>query len=196
VLKRIVHPTPMSVSRIDLAHQKRPAFDIPLGLDLINAGWIAPYGKGTNADLLITFHKIGNDKSGQDQWIVSFPNPADGIQEFDSPPGSPAAQSDLRSPHEAPVDGYLPKLIRSRTWLPGGGVTSTFGPHKNYILRLHTSLDEKGNIKTAHYGKIYGELDSYFWALVNIEPNSRNIESDPTRNLPRTSYPKAMVGPP
>lgn len=196
VLKKVVSPTPMCVSRIDLAHQKRPAFETPLGLDLVSGDWVAPYGKGSNADLLITFHKIGDDKTGEDQWIISFPNPADGIQEFDSPPGSPAAQSDLRSPYEAPLDGYQPKLVRARTWHPGSAITSTFAPHKNYILRFHTSLDEKGNIKAANYGKIYGEFDSYFWALVNPEPNSRNIESDPSRNLPRTSYANATVGPP
>jgi hypothetical protein len=47
---------------------------------------------------------------------------------------------------------------------------------------VRTVLDEMGNIKSAHYGKIYGDFMQFKYYL-NPTPNDRNIEFDPKRNL-------------
>ena len=62
---------------------------------------------------------------------------------------------------------------------------------ENYFFRVRTKEDAQGNIVSALYGKIYGEFNngsgigdkvSYTYYL-NSEPNSLNMEFDPSRNL-------------
>jgi hypothetical protein len=43
-------------------------------------------------------------------------------------------------------------------------------------------LDEKGNVKSANYGKIYGDFMNFRYCF-NPEVNSRNVEFDPKQNL-------------
>ena len=62
----------------------------------------------------------------------------------------------------------------------------------NYFFRIRTLLDEQGKIKSALYGKIYGNFKfggateggflnwDYY---LNPEFNSLNMEFDPERNL-------------
>jgi hypothetical protein len=95
VLKKIIHPVPMYVNRVDIAHRKAPAIDKPVGFDLTVGDFVAPYGKGTNARMFFTWHVDydTNDlsatygKQNSHGWdgktTISFPNPGDGIQEFD-----------------------------------------------------------------------------------------------------------------
>jgi hypothetical protein len=47
---------------------------------------------------------------------------------------------------------------------------------------VRTVLDEQGNVKSALYGKIYGDF-MHFSYYLNPTPNSRNVEFDPKRNL-------------
>jgi hypothetical protein len=51
-------------------------------------------------------------------------------------------------------------------------------------------LDEQGNIKSAHYGKIYGDFLNFCYYF-NPDSNSLNMEFDPGRNL--ASDPAAVV---
>jgi hypothetical protein len=55
--------------------------------------------------------------------------------------------------------------------------------HKNYIFRVNTALDEKGNIKSAQYGKIYGDFEEALTTYLNAETNSRELEFDMQHNL-------------
>ncbi len=43
-------------------------------------------------------------------------------------------------------------------------------------------MDERGNIVSAHYGKIYGDFMQFSYYL-NPTPNDRNVEFDPKQNL-------------
>jgi HEAT repeats len=196
VLKKVLNPTPMYINRVDIAHKKHPAADKALGFDLINGDWNAPYGRGTNTHLFFTWHTDKDTNGGWDNTLtVGFPNLGDGIQEFDVP--SDLGDSDLRSPYEAPKDGYQSQLIKLQSWHKNRPGTNTYDHlHKNYFLRVQTLLDENGKVKSAQYGKIYGDFESLFWTLLNPEVNSRNIESDPKRNFPRDPRPNVNVGPP
>jgi hypothetical protein len=111
---------------------------------------------------------------------VSFPNPADGIQEFyvsDTEKGS-----DLRSPHEAPPEGYQPQWAQTDNRKPGRPVNTNQDPNRNYFFRIHTILDAGGTVKSAFYGKIYGDFMQFRYYL-NPTPNDRNIEFDPKQDL-------------
>ena len=47
---------------------------------------------------------------------------------------------------------------------------------------VSTVLDANGNVKSALYGKIYGDFMKFTYYL-NPTPNSRNMEFDPKNNL-------------
>lgn len=47
---------------------------------------------------------------------------------------------------------------------------------------MRTVLDEKGHVKSALYGKIYGDF-MHFRYYLNPTSNSRNVEFDPEQNL-------------
>src|SRR5579884_888443 len=173
VLKKVIEPIPMYAKWIN-THVPLP--DKPFGYDLMVGDWVAPYGKGSKGDILFSRH---TEKMSNGQTVttlaVSFPNQGDGIQEFDAPALLQDAldgQSALRSAQTAPLDGYKPVFHR-------------VGPknaNRNYYLRVHTVLDEKGNIKSALYGKIYGDFMRFTYYL-NPTPNDRNVEFDPKHNL-------------
>jgi hypothetical protein len=54
---------------------------------------------------------------------------------------------------------------------------------KNYIFRVNTILDKNGNVKSAQYGKIYGDFEEVLTTYFNPEPNSRELEYDMQHNL-------------
>jgi hypothetical protein len=192
VLKKMIHPVPMYANRVDFTRGKKMPFDQPIGFDLMAGDWVAPHGKGTNALMFVTWIRRADqdDQRGYEEKLtISFPNAGDGIREFDSlgPPGSPG--SELRSPQEAPQDGYLPQLVKLHSWHPARPGTNTYDSiHKNYFLRVQTVLNEQGKVKNALYGKIYGDFDEAFWTLLNPEPNSRSLEFDPKHNLGRGGF--------
>lgn len=157
--------------------------DGSVGYDLGTGDWIAPYGKGKTSDLLFTITNVTEPKKGI-RYTLSFPNPLDGIQEYMPP-------EDLRSsyifPYEAPTNGYASSLNKYR--LLKYPVLSDYPANNlkeniNYIFRVRTQVDKDGNIVSAHYGCIKGEvtlsstplIDLRYW--FNPDPQSRSLESD------------------
>jgi hypothetical protein len=166
VLKKIGKPIAMYAKRINSL--RVPEFNKAIGYDLMIGDWVGPYGKGVNTDLFIT-EKHTDPQSGY-ILSVSFPKPGDGIQEFTLPD---AEKGDgLRSAHEAPADGYQRDVSQ----------TETTNPNRNFYFRVRTKLDENGNVVSARYGKIYGDL-AQFTYYFNPTLNDRNIEFDPKQNL-------------
>jgi hypothetical protein len=179
MLKKIVKPIPMYAKRIDA---QPPADGKPIGYDLMVGDWVAPYGKGINPDILFT--REYNRKSLQDydyKLTVSFPKAGDGIQEF-LVPYKNMEGSALRSPHEAPTNGYQPQIVRLNISHPGQKLIFDYDENRAYFIHVRTVLDENGNVKSALYGKIYGDFMQFSYYL-NPTPNSRNVEFDPKRNL-------------
>jgi hypothetical protein len=185
VLKRIITPIPMYAKRIDA---EPPTNGKPVGYDLMVGDWVAPYGKGVNPDILFT--REYSRKSLQDydyKLTVSFPKAGDGIQEF-SVPYKNMEGSALRSPHEAPTNGYQPQIVRLNISHPGQKLIFDYDENRVYFFRVRTVLDENGNVKSALYGKIYGDFMQFSFYL-NPTPNSRNVEFDPKRNLMKNLKP-------
>jgi hypothetical protein len=166
VLKKIEKPIAMYAKQIDSL--TFPAFNKPIGYDLMVGDWVAPYGKGINSDIIFTENHV-DEKSGY-TFTISFPNLGDGIQEFALPESEKG--SALRSSHDAPVDGYQPKHEQ----------TQMADPNRNYYFRVRTVLDQNRNVVSAHYGKIYGDFMQFRYYL-NPIPNSVNIEFDQKHNL-------------
>jgi hypothetical protein len=166
LLKNIGKPIAMYAKQIDSI--KFPEFNKAIGYDLTVGDWVAPYGKGVNTDFLFT-ENHADAKSGY-TFTVSFPNPEDGIQGFTR--DWSLGVSGLLSSHEAPIDGYQPKY--EQTQMPN--------PNRIYYFRVRTKVDDRGNIVSAHYGKIYGDFMQFRYYL-NPTLNDRNIEFDPKQNL-------------
>lgn len=178
LLKKIGKPIPMYAKSVNL---RMPVFEQPVGFDLTTGDWVGPYGKGINADILFTGHfdKYTNGESDY-MLTVSFPKTGDGIQEFTVPDAEKG--SSLRSPHKAPTDGYQSHWVQFDNRKPKTPIKTNRNLNRNYFFRVRTVMDERGNIVSAHYGKIYGDFMQFSYYL-NPTPNDRNVEFDPKQNL-------------
>ena len=188
VLKQVIKPISMYAKRIN---KQPPANAKPVGYDLMVGDWVAPYGKGENTDIIFT--KVYNKKSLQDydyELTISFPKAGDGIQGFTVPVSENGSK--LRSPHEVPIDGYRSQLIRQNISHPGQAIVYDYKESRNYFFRVRTVLDEKGKVKSALYGKIYGDFMRFSYYL-NPTPNDRNVEFDPKQNLMKKLTPLEAV---
>ena len=167
VLKKVGKPIAMYAKKYVMG-LNLPEYNKQIGYDFMIGDLVGPYGKGINSDIFFT-ENHADEKSGY-TFTIGFPKEGDGIQEFILPDREMG--SGLRSPHEAPVDGYQPK--HEQTQMPN--------PNRIYLFRVRTAKDHAGNIVSAHYGKIYGDFMQFTYYL-NPTPNDRNIEFDPKQNL-------------
>ena len=177
-LKKIGQPIAMYAKSLNLG---MPVFGKPAGFDLMIGDWVAPYGKGINTDIIFTGElneRVWNDSDYK--LTVSFPKSGDGIQEFTVPESEKG--SELRSPHEAPADGYKAEWVQFDNRKPKTPTKTNRDANRNYFFRVRTVKDHEGNIVSAHYGKIYGDFMTFSY-YYNPTPNSRNIEFDPKQNL-------------
>jgi hypothetical protein len=191
-LKKISQPIAMYAQRLHWITEPRIT-NQRFGYDLTMGDWTLPYGKGQRSDII--FMKEFQGKAPYDylsRLTVSFPNQGDGIQSFSVP--YPIMQGSLlRSAHQAPTDGYQPQLIKEESAHPGQPTKEPENDqNRGYYIRVQTILDASGNVKSALYGKLYGDFMQFTYYL-NPTPNDRNIEFDPNRNLLRNLPPADRV---
>jgi hypothetical protein len=182
-LRKIEHPIPMYAKQVETKVREE---NEPVGFDLTAGDWVAPYGTGHNADLLLTVHrKILGPRTFNADLTLTFPNKGDGIAAILSDLPS---ESDFKTPRTAAVTGYESE----RKWR----YSNIENPHfvSGYFIRVRTVLDENGNVKSALYGKVRGDFRFYtgtrapkaglgFDYYLNPTPNDRNLEFDPANNL-------------
>jgi hypothetical protein len=179
LLNKLIKPIPMYAKRIDA---EPPDNGKPVGYDLVVGDWVGSYGKGINSDILFT--REYNRRSLQDydyKLTVSFPKGGDGIQVFPTPYKNMEGSA-LRSPHEAPTNGYLSQIVKLNVSHPGQKLIFDYDEKRIYLFRVRTATNDLGNVVSAHYGKIYGDFMQFKYYL-NPTPNDRNLEFDPKQNL-------------
>jgi hypothetical protein len=180
VLKTVQKPIAM-YAKFNTPGLKVPEYGKPIAYDLEIGDWVGPHGRGVSKDII--FQKDYYDKGAEGYYskvTVSFPKTGDGIQVYsvlDTEKGS-----GLRSPHEASVGGYQPKVTREVSALRGQPSKFEYDANRIYLFRVRTVLDNNGNVVSTHYGKIYGDFMQFTYYL-NPTPNDRNIEFDPKQNL-------------
>jgi hypothetical protein len=191
VIKQIKSPIPMYVKNLTAGlggPLKLPSYDgNSYGYDLVIGDWVAPQGKGNVSDFIFMFEgntgRVINLEEWEKKFSITFSNKHDGIIAWEGT--SEAGRkygSELVSDYEAPKEGYQDTWVQ-RTWKEKGGYhQTTSNIDRNFYFRVRTKVDEKGNIISAHYGKIYGDFMSFIYYL-NPTPNDRNVEFDPKRNL-------------
>ncbi|NTV15677.1 MAG: hypothetical protein HGA96_17400 [Desulfobulbaceae bacterium] len=183
VLKKKRNPVPMVVNGGII---KLPKLDSPVGYDLENGDWVAPYGSGATSDFIFTFHAVSRAYADYEcNFTLTFSNEADGIQEyyFDE-----KDQSSYRWPFMAPETGYLSKLYREKSDNPQSNFKSNEKKSAHYIYRVRSKKDNDGKIVGANYGIIRKEFEFgpngtiLFGSLFNPD-TTRNLEEDPKKNL-------------
>lgn len=178
LLKKCIEPVAMHAKWI---REEPPVAGQPIGYDLEAGDWVAPHGKGKATDM---FFAVYHDRRAENDWdykvMVTFPNEGDGIQSFSV--SDLDRTSALRSPQAAPLDGYLPEWVKTQSRRPGQ--PSTYGVDKelNFFFRVRTVLDEQGHVKSAHYGKVYGDFMDFVYYF-NPVANSLSVEFDSKHNL-------------
>lgn len=226
VLPRILNPAPLYANR---ANPGIPAKNEWLGYDFEVADWVTPHGKGKVADIQFRFRnefkgwkdnvknldeEIAFSKRAyaarKEEWTeekfklttgkwdaeleISFPGEKEGLSEetrfLD--------YSALKLPHNAPGEGYVP------TWRYTANSYSPPTARKNvgFFLRTRVKLDEKGDIVSANYAKLMGDIYCaptgvlMFTYYFNPTANDRNLEFDPKKNLFPANFPGANVNDP
>jgi hypothetical protein len=159
-----------------------------IGFDLKLGDWVAPYGKGITSDFIFTLErKFTSITQAFDATLtLTFHNDGDGIQSV----MSDSSGSALRIPRAAPKDGYETKLTkriyREKDTKP---IVTDTESNQNYFFRVRTKKDDSGNIVSALYGKISGDIEFWpngkirFQYYLNSKLNSRTTEYDPKQNL-------------
>jgi hypothetical protein len=159
------------------------------------ADWTTPYGKGKFADM--TLHIKRRFVSPKDYNVIAtltFPNEGDGIQEYYFDEND---KSEFKWPYVARTNGYNSTLVIEESRSTEGYKSTFFTTQKpspekgniNYLFRVRTILDEKGNIVSAHYGKIEGEIvigwgELFNWKYwFNPDSTSRSLEEDPMKTI-------------
>jgi len=189
-LKEIKNPVPMFVKKVQ---SEIPDENRSIGFDLEKGEWVAPYGKGVNSDFVFSLHRqIESQNDFENILTLQFPNEGDGIGEIIA---EPVSWLSLRLSHNAPLIGYQPQWQKKVQYkLPEGfSFTPKQSDNQNYYFRIRTILDDDGNIVSALYGKIHGQIDTAgyiakkctltFTYYLNPTPNDRNLEFDPDKNL-------------
>lgn len=183
ILKKKRNPIPMYAKRIH--SMKVPIIDSSVGFDLEVGDWVAPHGEGIVNDFIFSM------RSEETSWTeyscsytLNFTNEFDGIQEyyFDN-----KGMSIYKWPYNAPDNGYRKEITRTKSDSKKRGYQTTEKENVNYIFRVRTKLDEKGNIVEARYGKILGEIIHFpnklqFTYYFNPD-GTPNLEFDPEQNL-------------
>lgn len=183
ILRKKKNPIPMYAKNY-------PKLDGPLeqnawiGYDFFAADWLPPYGEGTTNDVEYRVNFTRKDMwEFQSEREIRFPNPHDGFAPF----RRVSVVSDFVSDYYAPETGYQNEWFfhNSRNGV-GTPIETNLDDFQYYYFRIRTQLDENGEVTSAYYGKIYGEVGSFSsntGTYLNPNENDRNVEFDPRQNL-------------
>ncbi|MCX6948632.1 MAG: hypothetical protein NTX39_03070, partial [Opitutae bacterium] len=215
VIPRIIQPIPLYARRADAVI---PTQNEWLGYDFEIGDWVAPIGLGKVTDIRFKFrnefkgwrlsdknmvHSRQVNSTSTEEEIRNFYGKWDGELEISFPAAKEGLfeelrflkYSQLKLPHRAPLEGYGP------TWRYTDNSYSppTTREQVGFFLRTRVKLDAQGNIISAHYTKIMGDIrlaaqgSLHFTYYFNPTVNDRNLEFDPTKNLFSTNHPGAYV---
>ena len=177
ILKRRIKPIPLYVREHKILV---PAKGEKLGFDFQVGDFVVPHGKGKVTDVFFEAHSERKDVFNYNYELnITFPQEKDGIQHFVF--SKDDYLSTLKSSHLAPEVGYMPTFQRTSSSKGRESKTNAVR-FRNHWMRVRTQTDEKGNIVSANYVKIYGDFPEMIYYF-NPTPNDRNLEFDLSKNL-------------
>ena len=201
-LRELVDPVSMYARR--LVNVSLPAYNVPVGYDMVKGDWVSPYGVGERPDFILQLDcefGEGLPDGGQSfdaSFTIRFSNESDGIQEIRE---QLRGGSLFHLPRYAPLDGYTNKWVHG-AYEHKGVYSNTQREDQSFIFRVRTETSQDGRITNALYGKIRGPVTyevrrqgarvcmKYY---LNPTPNDRNLEFDPKKNLFKDLKPMEQV---
>lgn len=216
-LDRVEKPIPLFVKRVELTNFRKGigGFDgtnSVVRFDLMKGDWLAPYGKGETADLEFKSTLVIKDKA----WFMMEPRKYDWVYFYNLGTTAKCLNSDdgfaIVKPNlhagikircaDMPFKTRELSLInigRNKKYHRNGEDWNCENYKDNYSdrvisFRIRSRYDEKGNLKEAYYGKIYGDFEiqgdekrgiTSISFLYYLNPTSldRNLEWDMKTNL-------------
>ncbi len=192
---------PVSMYWLRFYKKQISIFDQNIGFDLKTGDWVKPFGKGTEANCYFRLENLSDDPKIVNRKVsIHFPNKGDGLIPFEIIPfEGEYGGSELQSDYLAPESGYQQdwEWLDHYDWTGSRGgkrVHLDYSRSRAYYFRVNTILNEAGNVISAYYGKIYGDLRLRFvretgeitWGGIYFNPqiNDRRVEFDRTRPLP------------
>lgn len=197
-LQRVEHPIPLFVKRIKGEISSTNDFfnqtNNKLAFDLMKGDWLPPIGSGSVADISFRRKLISDDVQRYVIYKgVKYLNVYEMTAVFDGDDNGLLSVNSERARgirlRRAPERGYDMKEVvgfRAST----GRIISSRDENKCFYFRIRTKRNEKGEIVSACYGKIYGDIslsdDTFspeFLYYLNTTPLDRNLEWDMKNNL-------------
>ena len=197
VVRRIVNPIPMYAKTFLGSDLMVPENGKPVGFDLMEGDWVAPYGSGTVADFVFDLRWASHGRNESRHLMyeakmdLSFSNEGDGLVEVRIPSFAPPRGSVYKMPRMAPQSNYVSGLSwrQSRS---DKGRSPDPPSDMNYFFCVRSRRNPDGSHASSLYGKIHGplqisvrpskttlELEYY----LNPTPNDRNTEFAVGKNL-------------
>ena len=198
-LKVIKDPVPMFYSVV--VDKDIPVLGRFFGFDLQKGDWVKPHGKGVEANCYL---KLEKKPTIPEVFLgimsIRFPNKGDGLIPFEIIPfEGQFSGSEMKSDYFAPKSGYEQEWEWVWHWdetrESGNSVRFDYSRTRSYYFRTNTVLNEKDEVVSANYGKIFGDLkfrlreegpSRFTWGGIYYNPvvNDRRVEFDRTRPLP------------
>ncbi len=178
-LRRIINPVDMVVHRfLDKTFPRRSG---EFGFDLEKCDWTAPFGAGKVADVTFKYDLIVTNNVERCSGSLYF-NASGGAYKLKKQKGTSfvsvyEADSNATYRTEFPFSSYC-----SYKDCGDYGAVRVAEDDEYLVFRTRIVKDEKGNIVSANYGKIYGGIRTvgFFGATAiyfNPTPNDTNLES-------------------
>lgn len=186
VLKERRNPIAMKARNVDVVI---PAQGTPIGFDLEEGDWVAPYGQGHRSDFILLYSATyEGPQTFSKRLDLTFSDAKDGLHVL------PLDRStEFMSLYDAPESGYDSTLMlereRTRTKILK---SHELGRDQYLVFRVRTVTNQEGKMISANYGKVYGPIEYgrmaeqhrlTFTYYFNPTVNDRNLEFDPSQNL-------------
>jgi hypothetical protein len=189
------NPIPMYAKEVELFLPKK---GVTYGYDLVKGDLVQPHGNGVTSHLYLTLkgQRTGSHDN-ESRLLIEFGETEGGVKAVDHK----YHDSELAFPYEAPKKGYKPELNLYVNRGEEGLSTNVDKKKLGYVLKVVEAGDRKEDRLIVRYGKIRGYIhftvgenkekqsEGYvgFTYYLNPNPNDRNIEFDPQRNLFRNA---------
>lgn len=200
VMRKVGHPVPLKAKSVRRwsADGLYPSGTNTLAYDLMVGDWLPPLGKGTFADVELVHRRIDRGEGvlydgsetrriWRDEVEMRFPGDGNGLVGYVSDP------SETLRVRTAPESGYRPSHLIWAEKDRNLRYRSSEDRNRSFAFRIRTRRDERGEIKEAFYGKIYGNpslIDGGGYPLLGFEMTyylnpvslDRNLEWDRKTN--------------
>lgn len=191
VLKRIINPTATGKRFIE---QAIPAYGKWIGYDLEKAEWTPPYGNGKQSDVRIRFsaREVGMFDFGFKMELSFEEHPFAGVTRVKK-----NTKSTFQSVYNATTNSAYRGIVQFEVDRTGAAkrVWDQLEDDEYLVFRTRTKVNERGELVSAHYGRIDGEWKFYerhcMWVrgiYFNPIPNDTNLEDLETAERSRRDY--------